>query len=97
VIRSNGIIICYIKYDYTRANNALLIQVCKYLLSQADHAVKRILLVGYSYGSAIACSVADDIEQVIGYTAISYPFGKSRFDLNFMKIYQPEQSFSLSA
>jgi alpha/beta superfamily hydrolase len=45
------------------------------LLSQTDHAVKRILLVGYSYGSAIACSVADDIEQVIGYTAISYPFG----------------------
>jgi len=47
------------------------------LLAQTDGAIKRILLVGYSYGSAIACSVADDIEQIIGYAAISYPFGKS--------------------
>jgi alpha/beta superfamily hydrolase len=33
------------------------------------------VIVGYSYGSVIGSSVVDDHESIIGYAAISYPFG----------------------
>jgi len=37
--------------------------------------VERIILVGYSYGAAISCSVMNELEIVKGAVAISYPFG----------------------
>jgi len=35
----------------------------------------QLLLVGYSYGSVISSSVADEIAEVTAFAAISYPFG----------------------
>jgi len=46
---------------------------CKYLL--AVGSIRKVLLVGYSYGSAIASSVVNDMDEIIGYVSISYPFG----------------------
>jgi len=48
--------------------------VAQYLLK--THAtVRRLLLVGYSYGSVIAASVADELPEIAAFAAISYPFG----------------------
>eukprot|EP01125_Pyxidicula_operculata_P022118 TRINITY_DN889_c0_g1_i6.p1 TRINITY_DN889_c0_g1~~TRINITY_DN889_c0_g1_i6.p1 ORF type:complete len:250 (-),score=39.15 TRINITY_DN889_c0_g1_i6:15-764(-) len=50
---------------------------CQYLLNHKnnENEIKKIILIGYSYGSVISSSVANEIEEVIGYVAISYPFG----------------------
>ena len=50
-----------------------LLSVCKFLLN-GDYGVKRILIIGYSFGAAIGASVASEFDEVIGYVAISYPF-----------------------
>jgi alpha/beta superfamily hydrolase len=39
-----------------------------------EGAPKRILIVGYSYGSAIASSIVDKLEEIKGFVAIAYPF-----------------------
>lgn len=31
--------------------------------------------VGYSYGAGIACATVNDFDKIVGYVAISYPFG----------------------
>lgn len=36
--------------------------------------INKILLCGYSYGSAIACSIISYSEKIIGYCAISFPW-----------------------
>eukprot|EP00960_Hanusia_phi_P068002 766749-Hanusia_phi.AAC.4 len=56
-----------------------VLRVCKFLLEGAPIAgrklanVEKIVLVGYSYGSVIACSVVDKMEEIVGAVAISYP------------------------
>jgi len=57
-----------------------VLSCCKFLLDTVPH-VKKILLIGYSYGSVITSSVAADHDQIIGYAAISYPFGPLRLML----------------
>jgi len=47
--------------------------VCNYM--EKEYGVERIILVGYSYGAAISCSVMNELEIVKGAVAISYPFG----------------------
>jgi alpha/beta superfamily hydrolase len=51
----------------------------RYLVEQTP--ARKIVLVGYSYGSVIAASVADESETIIGYAAVSYPFGPLRLML----------------
>eukprot|EP01120_Amphizonella_sp_Union-15-10_P001249 TRINITY_DN112_c0_g1_i1.p1 TRINITY_DN112_c0_g1~~TRINITY_DN112_c0_g1_i1.p1 ORF type:complete len:233 (+),score=26.76 TRINITY_DN112_c0_g1_i1:172-870(+) len=51
----------------------------KYLLQEVG--VSSVLLVGYSYGSVIASSVADEMNEIMGYVSISYPFGPLSFML----------------
>jgi alpha/beta superfamily hydrolase len=43
--------------------------------SNENNRVNKVLLVGYSYGSGIASSVVNELDSIIGYVAISYPFG----------------------
>ena len=56
-----------------------VLSICKFLLDGAPVAgrklakVEKIVLVGYSYGSVIACSVVDKMEEIVGAVAISYP------------------------
>ncbi|KAB1221100.1 hypothetical protein CJ030_MR3G024345 [Morella rubra] len=47
--------------------------VCKWVC--LDLSVDRILLVGSSAGAPIAGSAVDQIEQVVGYVSLGYPFG----------------------
>jgi hypothetical protein len=42
---------------------------------------RKIILIGYSYGSVIASSVTDECQNVIGYAAISYPFSPLKWIL----------------
>ena len=49
------------------------ISVCKFLL-HGGFGVKRILVIGYSFGATIGASVASEFAEIIGYVAISYPF-----------------------
>jgi len=51
-----------------------VVSCCNYLLENHKH-INKILLIGYSYGSVISSSVAGEIDSVIGFCAISYPFG----------------------
>ena len=50
-----------------------LISVCKFVLN-GDFGVKRLLIIGYSFGATIGASVASEFDEIIGYVAISYPF-----------------------
>ncbi|KAF7837126.1 Abhydrolase_5 domain-containing protein [Senna tora] len=50
-----------------------VIAVCKWVCDNLS--VDRILLVGSSAGAPIAGSAVDQIEEVIGYVSIGYPFG----------------------
>lgn len=50
-----------------------VIAVCKWACDNLS--LRRILLVGSSAGAAIAGSAVDQIEQVVGYVSIGYPFG----------------------
>ncbi|KAF2076469.1 hypothetical protein CYY_002209 [Polysphondylium violaceum] len=45
------------------------------LLTQSGNNITKVIIVGYSYGSVIGSSVADEHDSIIGFTAISYPFG----------------------
>eukprot|EP01132_Coremiostelium_polycephalum_P002630 gene2630-3267_t len=53
------------------------IAAVKYLLNNnvLEYKPKKIILVGYSYGSVISSSIADQVDEVVGFVAISYPFG----------------------
>lgn len=46
---------------------------CEYLL-KAGKNVHKILLIGYSFGAAIAGAISEKLPQIVGYIAISYPF-----------------------
>ncbi|XP_050367564.1 uncharacterized protein LOC126785925 isoform X2 [Argentina anserina] len=50
-----------------------VIAVCKWV--SENLATNRILLVGSSAGAPIAGSAVDQIEQVVGYVSLGYPFG----------------------
>ena len=50
-----------------------LISVCRYLLN-GEFGVKRLLIIGYSFGATIGASVTGEFDEIIGYVAISYPF-----------------------
>ncbi|GMY16138.1 Abhydrolase domain-containing protein [Fagus crenata] len=50
-----------------------VIAVCKWACENLS--VDRILLVGSSAGAPIAGSAVDQIEQVVGYVSLGYPFG----------------------
>jgi len=50
------------------------IAACRYLLNM-ENGPKNIYVIGYSYGAAIGSSVADELVDIKGYVAISYPFG----------------------
>ncbi|KAL5707977.1 hypothetical protein ACHQM5_018821 [Ranunculus cassubicifolius] len=50
-----------------------VISVCKWISDNLD--TNRILLVGSSAGAPISGSAVDQIEQVIGYVSLGYPFG----------------------
>ncbi|XP_059291742.1 uncharacterized protein LOC132635685 [Lycium barbarum] len=49
------------------------ISVCKWAVS--NFKTNRIILVGSSAGAAIAGSAVDQVEQVVGYVSLGYPFG----------------------
>jgi len=51
-----------------------VVACCNFLVAKYRHITK-ILLVGYSYGSVISSSVAGEVDSVVGFCAISYPFG----------------------
>ncbi|CAO2837206.1 unnamed protein product [Amaranthus hypochondriacus] len=50
-----------------------VITVCKWVCENLS--VNRILLVGSSAGAPIAGSAVDQVEQIVGYVSIGYPFG----------------------
>lgn len=50
-----------------------VVSVCKW--ASENISTSRILLVGSSAGAPIAGSAADQIEQVVGYVSLGYPFG----------------------
>lgn len=39
-----------------------------------NEGFKRIILIGYSYGAAIGCSVVNLFKEIVGYVAIAFPF-----------------------
>ncbi|KAJ0230243.1 Alpha/beta-Hydrolases superfamily protein [Hirschfeldia incana] len=50
-----------------------VIAVCRWLVQEFE--VERILLVGSSAGAPIAGSAVEQVEQVVGYVSLGYPFG----------------------
>ncbi|KAF8080772.1 hypothetical protein N665_0923s0012 [Sinapis alba] len=50
-----------------------VIAVCRWLSQEFE--VDRILLVGSSAGAPIAGSAVEQVEQVVGYVSLGYPFG----------------------
>ncbi|KAK9157057.1 hypothetical protein Scep_003631 [Stephania cephalantha] len=50
-----------------------VVDVCKWVCHNLG--AQRILLVGSSAGAPIAGSAVDQIEQVVGYVSLGYPFG----------------------
>ncbi|CAN6558933.1 unnamed protein product [Malus baccata var. baccata] len=50
-----------------------VIAVCKWV--SENQSADRILLVGSSAGAPIAGSAVDQIEQIVGYVSLGYPFG----------------------
>ncbi|XP_052174142.1 uncharacterized protein LOC127789300 [Diospyros lotus] len=51
-----------------------IVSVCKF--ASQNLSVNRILLVGSSAGAPIAGSAVDQVEEVIGYVSLGYPFGR---------------------
>ena len=49
------------------------ISALNYFLKEAPW-LEKILLIGYSFGAAIGCSIVDKNPKIMGYIAISYPF-----------------------
>ncbi|PKI56131.1 uncharacterized protein LOC116200291 [Punica granatum] len=52
-----------------------VVSVCKWVCGNSDLSVDRILLAGSSAGAPISGSAVDQVEQVIGYVSLGYPFG----------------------
>lgn len=52
-----------------------VVSVCRWVCDHSDLQVNRILLVGSSAGAPISGSAVDQIEEVVGYVSIGYPFG----------------------
>lgn len=50
-----------------------VVSVCKWV--SANLSANRILLVGSSAGAPIAGSAVDQVEEVVGYVSLGYPFG----------------------
>ncbi|KAL0730238.1 hypothetical protein Bca4012_026331 [Brassica carinata] len=50
-----------------------VIAVCRWLVQEFE--VDRILLMGSSAGAPIARSAEEQVEQVVGYVSLGYPFG----------------------
>ncbi|XP_059278456.1 uncharacterized protein LOC132032766 [Lycium ferocissimum] len=50
-----------------------VVAVCKWAVENLS--VNQILLVGSSAGAPIAGSAVDQVEQIVGYVSIGYPFG----------------------
>ncbi|MCD7447133.1 hypothetical protein HAX54_023878 [Datura stramonium] len=50
-----------------------VVAVCKWACE--NMSVNKILLVGSSAGAPIAGSAVDQVEQIVGYVSIGYPFG----------------------
>ncbi|XP_055801303.1 uncharacterized protein LOC129870516 [Solanum dulcamara] len=50
-----------------------VISVCKWV--HTNFSTNRIVLIGSSAGAAIAGSAVDQVEQVVGYVSLEYPFG----------------------
>ncbi|XP_058207595.1 uncharacterized protein LOC131320765 [Rhododendron vialii] len=50
-----------------------VISVCKWVAQ--NFSVRRILLVGSSAGAPIAGSAVDQLDEVVGYVSLGYPFG----------------------
>lgn len=51
-----------------------VIAVCKYIKTLENPGTD-IYIIGYSAGSAIACGVVDELDEIKGYCAIGYPYG----------------------
>lgn len=51
-----------------------VLSVCKYIKT-LDNPGSDIYIIGYSAGSAIACGVVDELDDIKGYCAIGYPYG----------------------
>ncbi|MHA1647641.1 MAG: alpha/beta hydrolase, partial [Promethearchaeota archaeon] len=66
-----------------------LISVCKFLLN-GEFGIKRILIIGYSFGATIAASVASEFDEIIGYIAISYPFSFIPQFISYAKVNKPK-------
>jgi len=47
--------------------------VCDFLLKQVAPP-ESVVIVGYSYGSCVACGLVNEIDAIAGYVAISYPY-----------------------
>lgn len=56
-------------------------EACLFILNSFPH-ISRIVIIGYSFGAAIGSSIVDDISEICGFVAISYPF---TFIPNFIK------------
>ncbi|KAG5555557.1 hypothetical protein RHGRI_006262 [Rhododendron griersonianum] len=50
-----------------------VVSVCKWVAQ--NFSVRRILLVGSSEGAPIAGSAVDQLDEVVGYVSLGYPFG----------------------
>jgi hypothetical protein len=66
-----------------------LISVCNFLLN-SEFGVKRILVIGYSFGATIAASVVSEFNEIIGYVAISYPFSFIPQFISHAKVNKPK-------
>ncbi|KAK8499340.1 hypothetical protein V6N12_036987 [Hibiscus sabdariffa] len=80
-IKDNLVIVLVHPYSVLGGRQALLkgiatgdvIAVCNWVPEKLSS--DRILLVGSSAGAAIAGSAVDQVEQVVGYVSLGYPFG----------------------
>ena len=64
------------------AEQSDVLSVAKFLLRKQENQkqeefpkIDQIVLVGYSYGSVVTSSVANEMDEIKGFVAISYPFG----------------------
>ena len=48
--------------------------VCQYALTQLDQPPRKLLIIGYSFGSVVGSAVGGEMPEVHAYAAISYPF-----------------------
>ncbi|UYP43883.1 hypothetical protein NEF87_000168 [Candidatus Lokiarchaeum ossiferum] len=47
--------------------------VCNFFLKNKPQ-LEKIIIIGYSFGAAIGSSIVDEISEICGFVAISYPF-----------------------